>query len=97
MEKVIDIGFAKLCVDVDYKGVRPEVYILLESNDGTETCQDICMVSQAIQPHTEEIIPNTVRCLVWNDSHKEDYTQEFIIEDNTRMRNTTVTAGDLRK
>lgn len=80
MENKIDIGFAYLCIEVDEQGSRPEAFISLESKDGLEICQDICMVSQAVEPYTDKTIPNAVRCLVWSDPQAEDYTHEFVIE-----------------
>lgn len=79
MENKIDIGFAYLCIEIDEQGPRPEAFISLENKkDGTY--QDICMVSQAVEPHSDKEIPNAVRCLVWSDPQNEDYTHEFVIE-----------------
>lgn len=77
MKHVINLGFSALYIEVDEQGTRPEVYIGLEGNGAQ---QGICMVSQAVDPKTQEEIPNAVRCLVWGDPGDEDYTNAFQID-----------------
>ena len=78
-KQVIDIGFANLCVEVDEQGIRPEAYIFLESKEDPDDYQEICMVSQAVVPESQEVIPGNVQCLVWTDEQDENYTNRFVI------------------
>lgn len=80
MKQSVDIGFTKLCVEIDEQGVRPEVYVFLENKDNTDDFQEICMVSQAVDADSEEVIPDSVRCLVWSNEYDESYTHEFDVK-----------------
>lgn len=77
---VIDLGFANLIAEEDSTlSPHPQLTVSLENKKG-EFIQDIALISQAVKPGSNDLISDSVRCLLWRDNEDEDYTDEFVIE-----------------